>query len=108
MIAQSLRMDLKDAGCNVYDSLTTGEEAIEFVNGSKPDVILIDINSAGKIDGIDTAREITEKSDIPIIFTTGYEEPKVVERAKQIKPVAYLIKPVEFWDLKPIIDSIFD
>ena len=107
MFAQWLKIALEDEGYEVYDFITTGEEAIAFVQENKPDVILMDILLIGKINGIDTAKEITDKYNIPIIFMTGYEEPAVIERAKKIKPVAYLNKPLEIWDIKPVIESIF-
>jgi two-component system, response regulator PdtaR len=88
--------------------ITTGEEAIEFVQNTKPDVILMDINLVGEIDGIEAAEVITEKSKIPVIFMIGYEETEIYERAQKTKPVAYLTKPVEIWDLKPIFESIFN
>lgn len=107
-IAQCLMMDIENAGYDVYDYLTTGEEAIKFAIEEKPDVILMDINLVGKIDGIEAAKEIIDKINIPIIFMTGYNEPAIFERAQKIKPVAYLLKPVEIWDLKPILESIFE
>jgi len=108
MLSAWLKMQLEDEGFLVCGCITTGEEAIEFVKKTKPDVILMDINLVGDIDGIEAAEMITEKSKIPIIFMTGYEEPEVVERAQKTKPVAYLTKPVEIWDLKPIFESLFN
>jgi len=107
MLSAWLKIQLEDEGYEVCGSFTTGEEAVEFVKETKPDVILMDINLVGKIDGIEAAEIITEKSNIPIIFMTGYEEPDIYERAQKTKPVAYLTKPVEIWDLKPIFESIF-
>lgn len=107
MIAQNLMMDIQDSGFDVYDYLTSGEEAIKFALEKIPDLIIMDINLAGKLDGIDAAKEITDKINIPIIFTTGYSEQNIFERAQKINPVAFLNKPVEITDLKPIIDSIF-
>jgi len=102
-----LKMQIEDEGYLVCGCITTGEKAIEFVKETKPDVILMDINLVGKIDGIEAAEVINKKSKIPIIFMTGYEEPEIYERAQKTKPVAYLTKPVEFWELKPIFESIF-
>jgi len=107
LLSAWLKMQLEDEGYEVCGTLTTGEEAIEFMETTKPDSILMDINLVGKIDGIEAAEVINEKSNIPIIFMTGYEEPDIYERAQKTKPVAYLTKPVEIWDLKPIFESIF-
>ena len=72
MLSAWLKIQLEDEGYEVCGSFTTGEEAVEFVKETKPDVILMDINLVGKIDGIEAAEVITEKSNIPIIFMTGY------------------------------------
>ena len=108
MLSTWLKMQLEDEGYEVCGNFTTGEEAVEFVKEIKPDIILMDINLVGEIDGIEAAEVINEKSKIPIIFMTGYEEPEVVERAQKTKPVAYLTKPVEIWDLRPIFESILN
>ena len=107
MIAQSMKMDLEYAGYKVYKYLTTGEEAIKFALEEKPNMILMDIHLVGEIDGIEAAKAITDKINIPIIFMTGYDESLIFERAQKLKPVAYLTKPVGIWNLKLIIDSIF-
>ena len=107
MLSTWLKMQLEDEGYLVCGCITTGEEAIEFVKETKPDVIIMDINLVGEIDGIEAAEKIKKKSNIPIIFMTGYEEPDIYERAQKTNPVAYLTKPVEIWDLKPIFESIF-
>ena len=67
----------------------------------------MDIHLVGKIDGIEAASVITEKTNIPIIFMTGYEGAEIVKRAQKINPIAYLTKPVEIWELKPLLESIF-
>ncbi|MEA2104675.1 MAG: response regulator [Candidatus Cloacimonadota bacterium] len=102
-----LKMQLEDEGYLVCGRFATGEKAIEFVKETKPDVILMDIHLVGKIDGIEAAEQILETSNIPIIFMTGYENKQVAERAQKINPVAFLIKPVEIWDLKPVFESLF-
>ncbi len=107
MLSAWLKMQLEDEGYDVCGNFTSGEEAVEFVQNREPDLILMDINLVGKIDGIEAAEKITEKSNIPIIFMTGYEEPEIYERAQRIKPIVFLTKPIEIWDLKPIFESIF-
>jgi len=107
LIAEWLKFQLEEEGYQVYNYITTGEETIEFVKKTKPDVILMDINLAGEIDGIKTAEEITKRSKIPIIFISGYEDSKIFEARKKIDPKMYLTKPVEMCDLKKIFDVLF-
>lgn len=107
IVAQWMKIELEDVGYEVLDYVTTGERAIEYALENKPDIILLDINLSGEIDGIDAAEKITDSLNIPIIFMTGYNESSILERAQKINPVGYLEKPVEIYNIKPIIDSVF-
>ena len=108
ILSSLLKKQLEVEGYFVCGCFTTGEKAIEFVKTTKPDVILMNIRLVGEIDGIEAAEKILEKSNIPMIFMTGYGESDVVVRTQKINPIACLIKPVEIWDLKSILESIFD
>jgi DNA-binding NarL/FixJ family response regulator len=59
-----------------------------------PDLILMDIALAGKLDGIETARKILEQHPIPVIFLTAYSNQNRIEQAKAVSPFGYLMKPV--------------
>lgn len=107
VISSYLKMLLEDEGYEVCGSFTTGEEAVEFVHKTKPDLILMDINLVGKMDGIEAAAIIKETSEIPIVYMTGFDRSDFEERANKTEPIAFLSKPVEIWDLKPIFESIF-
>jgi CheY-like chemotaxis protein len=107
MISMWLKTQLEDEGFSICGCFASGEEAVEFVEKTKPDVILMDINLVGKITGIEAAEKIIGKTKIPIIFMSGYEEPEIIERVHETKPVAFLTKPVEIWNLKLIFESIF-
>ena len=107
IVAQWMKIELEDIGYEVLDYVTTGEKTIESALENKPDIILLDVNLLGEIDGIDAAEKITEALNIPIIFMTGYNESSIFERAQKINPVAYLEKPIEIYDVKPVIDSVF-
>ncbi len=106
--AMFLKMELEKEGFVVCRHVTTGENAVTSAESDKPDVILMDIFLAGKLNGIDAAQEIKEKSDIPIIiFLTGFEDEKLKETALKLDPLAYIIKPVVLSELKSIINSKF-
>jgi two-component system, response regulator PdtaR len=105
--AMSLKMELEKAGFEVCDQVTTGENAIMSAEQNTPDIILMDIRLAGKINGVEAAEKIKLTSEIPIIFLTGYEDRDTMERAKKINPLAYLIKPVGIGEIKAIIHTVF-
>ena len=106
LIAMCLEMELIKAGYEVCSRVTNGEEAIVLATQDAPDLILMDIRLADDIDGIEAARTILASSQIPIIFMTGYPDKEHAERAKQLNPLGYFIKPVRIHDLQLLIDSI--
>ena len=54
----------------------------------------MDIRLAGQMDGIEAAREIAARHDVPIIFVTGYSTPEIAQRCQALDPAGYLLKPV--------------
>jgi len=93
IIAEDIRMSLINNGYVVPSVVSMGETAIEKVKEDKPDLILMDIMLAGKMDGIETAAMIHSKFNIPVIYLTAYCDDKILERAKITGPFGYLIKP---------------
>jgi CheY-like chemotaxis protein len=106
LIALCMVAELKAAGCIVCGQVTTGESAMEAAAQEKPDIILMDIRLAGKMDGIEAAEHIRKFSLVPIIFATGYEDPDTEERSKKVAPLAFLTKPVSMSTLLGYMNSI--
>lgn len=105
LIAMALESEIVEVGYEVISSVTSGEKAVDVARVLSPDVILMDIRLAGKIDGVEAAGQILSFSPIPIIFMSGYSNPETMDRAKALNPLDYLIKPVFIQNLKSIIDS---
>lgn len=61
----------------------------------KPDLILMDIVLRNSIDGIEIAKLVKEKYDIPIIYLTSDSSESTIDRAKITEPFGYLVKPVD-------------
>ena len=67
---------------------------------------LMDIRLKGQMDGIEAAREIGDRFNIPSIFMSGYTREDIKERLGIAKPFEYVIKPVQNIDLKNAIESV--
>ena len=107
LIALHLRELLSFSGFNVPDPVATGEDLLSQLNPeSLPDLILMDIGLAGRIDGIETSRQLRRKYNIPIIFLTAYADQERVNEVKEIKPCKYLTKPVTSHDLLDAIERV--
>ena len=73
-------------------SAASGEEALETVATSEPDLLLLDIRMPG-MDGIEVATRLEALASPPaVIFCTAYDEYAL--EALQHHAVAYLLKPV--------------
>ncbi|OHD13585.1 MAG: histidine kinase [Spirochaetes bacterium GWD1_27_9] len=107
IIAMLMQKEIMDIGYKVSNHVTTGENAIVIARQNPPDIILMDIRLAGKIDGIDAASVIKSELDIPVIFITCYDDQSIRDRTQILKPLGYLIKPLEIYKLKTIIDNYF-
>ncbi|MCC6276148.1 MAG: response regulator [Leptospiraceae bacterium] len=99
--------ELKKNGFEVVSHVTTGENAIEYSEENKPDLILMDIQLAGSLDGIEAAKQISNRFHIPVIFITCYEDDATRERAKIPGSLRYLLKPVDMAELKSVINAHF-
>jgi DNA-binding LytR/AlgR family response regulator len=87
------------------DILTTdnSEEALRMITLEHPDLILADIDIKGKLNGIQIAQRIQNKN-LPLIFVTSFDDNHIYEKAKETRPVAYLIKPFNELTLQSTIE----
>ena len=104
IIGAKISMQLTSLGYEVTGMLPRGEEAVLHVQQNKPDIILLDINLKGKIDGIETARQIQLQNNIPIIYLTANADEATFNRAKPTKPAAFISKPFKQLDLQRAIE----
>jgi CheY-like chemotaxis protein len=91
-------------GYEIAGMAITGESAVENARLLRPDLILMDIVMPGELDGIEATRIIHDEMNIPVIFVTSHAEKDIVDRAKQVSPAAYLIKPVRENELEIAIE----
>ena len=104
IVARDIETQLTKMGFSVVAIAATGEEALSLVVEQQPDLVLMDIKLRGAMDGIETAREILSKSDIPFIYITAHADKETLQRAKLTAPYTYVIKPIDSRDLYNNID----
>jgi CheY-like chemotaxis protein len=95
---------LKNLGYMVSGRAATGAEAMEVVVNKKPDIVLMDINIRGNMDGIETAKMIKKGFNIPVIYVTSHSDGATLERAKATQPDGFIVKPFEDNDLRVAIE----
>lgn len=105
LIALSLIADLTSLGCFVVARAVTGERAIAEARRTKPDIVFMDVNLAGTVDGIEAARRILETENPRIVFITAYADGEHRPRMDALNPMAILGKPYEHADLARLVAS---
>jgi len=93
IVAEDLRDSLIGLGYAVPSVESTGETAIKKAGEIHPDLVLMDIMLHGKMDGIEAAKNIRDRFDIPVVYLTSYSDEQILERAKITEPYCYIIKP---------------
>lgn len=104
IIVRDLQRRLENQGYVITSAVATGEDAIRKAAEDKPDLVLMDIVLLGEIDGIEAARQIRARLDIPVIYVTAYADDKIIERAKVTEPYGYILKPFDDRELRSVIE----
>ncbi|WP_456385509.1 response regulator [Desulfolithobacter sp.] len=92
---------LKDLECD-FAYATSGEQALERIRASHPDLILMDVMMPG-MSGFETAQALLRRSEtasIPVIFLTARAEPDDVARGFELGGVDYITKPFNGVELR--------
>jgi PAS domain S-box-containing protein len=109
IVALDIQGHLEALGYSVSGLCSSSQQALDAVasasaNGLLPDIILMDINLKGDIDGIETALKMKTIYDLPVIFITAYADEQTLNRAKYVEPLGYLIKPFDITRLESTLE----
>lgn len=104
VVALDLTGTLEDLGYHVAGTATRGEDAIDLSRNLRPDLMLMDVRLAGKIDGIEAAQSIRHTSDVPIIYLTAHSDHDTLQRAADTNASGYLVKPFKAPELRCAIE----
>jgi two-component system, response regulator PdtaR len=104
IIVMRLEERLSAMGYTVAGMAASGKEAVDKARELKPDIVLMDIVMPGKINGIEAAKTIAEELDIPVVFVTSYADDAIIEKAKNVRPYGYIVKPFNELEIKAAIE----
>ena len=77
-----------------FMSVSSGEEAVEYLKGNKADILVLDMIMAPGIDGLETYRRVLETNPTQkAILVSGFSETERVRKAQEIGAGAYVKKP---------------
>ncbi len=94
IIAANISLQLSKLGYEITGIESRGEEALIHSRLNTPDLVLMDINLKGSIDGIETAYSMQTTTDIPIVYITANNDEATFEKAKKTHPFAFIPKPI--------------
>lgn len=96
--AKLLANDCQDLGYTVLEILYGKEEVEKIIEEKNPDILLMDINLAGR-SGLDIATSIKHLK-IPIIFITSHTDDHKLSEAAKLHAAGYIVKPASIDQLK--------
>lgn len=82
----------------------SGERALEILDANPADIVMMDINLAGELDGIKTTEIINEKYDIPVVYLSASSDTETLTKVVGTNPSAYVIKPFNIRELNMVIE----
>jgi DNA-binding LytR/AlgR family response regulator len=104
IIAANISLQLTNLGYEVTGIISKGDAVLPHIEEFAPDIILMDINLKGKMDGIEIAHLIQKVYKTPIIYLTANSDEIHFERAKATNPYAFISKPFKKLDLQRAIE----
>lgn len=104
IIGANISLQLSKLGYDVTGIVSRGEEAIAHVKQNRPDIVLMDIQLKGDLDGIDTVLRMQQEMNIPVIYLTANADGDNFDRAKSTNPYAFISKPFKKLDLQHAIE----
>lgn len=103
-----VRLDLKEMlenqGYLVVGEASDGRSAVNLARELKPDLLLMDIQMPGELDGIGAAKILAEERVAPVLLLTAYSDREFVDRARESGVMGYIVKPFGEAELVPAIE----
>jgi len=104
IMARDIEARLKKMSYDVVGIAGSGDEAVRKAKDLSPDLVLMDVNLKGGVDGIHAAELIRGRADIPVVYITGYSDVQTLRRARATDPFGYILKPFEERELHGTIE----
>lgn len=104
---ENIEVILNFSGYLVVGKEKSGQLALNSILKLDLDLILLDINLKGSLNGINVAHKIREYSDIPIIFITAHSDDSYLSEIAGIKNNSFILKPFSMEALNTIISLTF-
>ena len=99
ILRDGIRRGLESAGEEVVGEADNGEEALELVRSTSPDIVLMDL-SMPVLDGVSATRRITEEfPEVRVVVLTMHDDPQRTRAALEAGAIGYMTKGTSFADV---------
>lgn len=102
--AETLEMLLPEMGYPNFCVLDNAVDALRQFKERQPDLLLMDIEIAGPLNGIEFVEIANAIRRTPVIFVTAFSDSETFQKARQTLPAAYLLKPYNERNLQLAMD----
>ncbi len=104
VIALDIGQQLREMGYAPVGHATHGEQAVALAAELRPDLVLMDIQLAGAMDGISAAQAIRAEFGLPVVFVTAFAADETLARAQLTEPYGYILKPYSEREMRTVIE----
>ncbi|MDQ7782338.1 MAG: PAS domain S-box protein [Desulfomonilaceae bacterium] len=104
-IAEDLSRTLMRLGYETTGMVCAGEDPVHVAKETAPDLILMDIELKGLIDGIEAAERIRSHVDVPVVYLIDDADTDVPERVGRTEPYGFVTKSVTMGELSRTIET---
>ena len=104
LVARDILEQLVLLGYEPVGHTTRGEDALRLAGQLQPNLVLMDIQLAGTMDGIAAAHALRIQFALPVVFLTAFDADDTLARAKLVQPYGYLLKPFSERELRTVLE----
>ncbi len=104
IIASDIEMTLESLGYEVTGVEENAEDALRSIAEHTPDLVLLDINIEGDVDGVMLAQDINQRFGIPFVYLTSNTDKMTINRVKRTQPAGFIVKPFSEQEIQSVVE----
>ncbi|MCB0704716.1 MAG: response regulator transcription factor [Saprospiraceae bacterium] len=104
IIVEDLRNVLEDLGYSIAGTAYSSQDALQVLETTEADIILLDIELNSPIDGVAIANIIRKQYHLPFVYLTSFADQQTIERVSRTQPYGYILKPFSEKELRACLE----
>ncbi len=104
LILKDIQNTVTNLGYSVSGYSPTAEMALKSIEDNQTDLVLLDINLAGKMTGTQLGAELQSRLKIPHLYLSAYHDKRTLEEIKQTEPLGFVLKPFDENDIRVALE----